>query len=190
MTRLETALKKIPEDVCFCHFDLQHGNIMQHRTKGDVCFIDYEYACVAGAAFDIANHWCEWCADYEADQPHVLHPENFPTIQQQQDFIRCYLTSLPQSTCHPQVKGKHSEDALDSIGHLSVHALPRVMQGVLQSEIPDSVVEAFRMRVLAYVPLSHMMWMLWSIVQDAQSDVDFDFRGYAQQRFSLYASCQ
>jgi thiamine kinase-like enzyme len=53
-------------------------------SNGSVCVFpgleqDYEYASYNPVAFDIANHFCEMTADYHSDEPHVLHPETFPS---------------------------------------------------------------------------------------------------------------
>ena len=34
-------------------------------------------------AFDIANHWCEYAADYHTDTPHLLDYSLMPDEQQQ-----------------------------------------------------------------------------------------------------------
>jgi choline kinase/choline/ethanolamine kinase len=34
---------------------------------------------------------------------------------------------------------------------------------------------------------SHLMWGLWGIVQAGQSVIEFDYIGYALQRFDEYA---
>ena len=34
-------------------------------------------------AFDIANHWCEYGADYHTDEPHLLDYSRMPEEHQQ-----------------------------------------------------------------------------------------------------------
>ena len=38
----------------------------------------------------------------------------------------------------------------------------------------------------AYVPVSHLCWGLWGIIQGGVSSVDFDFEAYARQRIHEY----
>jgi thiamine kinase-like enzyme len=61
------ALKKNLKNqgsICFCHNDLQYGNILQldDSTDEDITFVDYEYAGFGYREYDIANFFCEWAA--------------------------------------------------------------------------------------------------------------------------------
>lgn len=62
-------------------------------VPGACRFIDYEYAGPNPVAFDIANHWCEWGADYHAAIPHHLDYSKFPTEEQQLRFTRAYVAA-------------------------------------------------------------------------------------------------
>ena len=44
--------------------------------------IDYEYAGLNAVAYDIANHWCEYAADYGTDTPEVLDYGKLPDPEQ------------------------------------------------------------------------------------------------------------
>lgn len=71
---METELNKLNSPVVFCHNDLLGGNIIVNESngikdyflsstysmKGELHFIDYEYAASNFRGFDIANHFCEW----------------------------------------------------------------------------------------------------------------------------------
>lgn len=77
-----------------CHNDLQHGNILITDATLKIVFIDYEYGGMNYAAFDIANHFCEWAADYTETNPtpHLMNfNENYPTSEEQARFITKYL---------------------------------------------------------------------------------------------------
>jgi hypothetical protein len=56
--------------------------------------IDYEYSGFNPVAFDIANHWCEWAADYHTQEPHVLDFTRVPDEQQRRAFVEAYLRAL------------------------------------------------------------------------------------------------
>ncbi|KAG0611795.1 hypothetical protein M758_7G165100 [Ceratodon purpureus] len=88
---LQRRLDKRDTKIGFCHNDLQYGNIMLSEKDDAVTLIDYEYASYNPVAFDIANHFCEMTADYHCDEPHVLHPETFPSDEEQNRFLRAYL---------------------------------------------------------------------------------------------------
>ena len=42
-----------------------------------------QYAGPNPVAFDIANHWCEYGADYHTDEPHLLDYSRMPKEHQQ-----------------------------------------------------------------------------------------------------------
>ena len=56
-------------------------------------FIDYEYAGFNPVALDIANHWCEYAADYHATEAHLLDYNKFPARDQQLLFTRAYVAA-------------------------------------------------------------------------------------------------
>lgn len=56
--------------------------------------IDYEYAGVNPVALDIANHWCEYAADYHTEAPHVLDYIKFPDQEHQAGFIHAYIETV------------------------------------------------------------------------------------------------
>ena len=60
--------------------------------------IDYEYAGVNPVAYDIANHWCEYAADYHTETPHVLDYSKFPDPEQQQGFVSSYVKAVKDMT--------------------------------------------------------------------------------------------
>lgn len=126
-----------------CHNDLQHGNILLTDTS-KIVFIDYEYGGMNYAAFDIANHFCEWAGDFTETNPtpHLMNfTEKYPNSEEQEIFIRKYL-------------GPERE-----------------------TEIPAWIeaVEKFK-------ELSHLCWGLWGIIQENNSQNDFDYLGYSLQR--------
>ena len=56
--------------------------------------IDYEYAGVNPVALDLANHWCEYAADYHTNTPHVLDYRKFPDHEHQAGFIHAYIETV------------------------------------------------------------------------------------------------
>jgi len=95
---------KIDSKIVYCHNDLQYGNVLvlqdgpgvtippsSHRQVGDTAFVDFEYGGYNPRGYDIANHFCEWKANYHCDEAHVLHPVLYPTLAEQKRFLREYL---------------------------------------------------------------------------------------------------
>lgn len=151
---LEVALK---DESCtmFCHNDLQHGNIML-LGDGSVQLIDFEYSSFNDVAFDIANHFVEWAADYnvsaEEDGNCMLDWNRLPNEEQMHSFCTVYTDHLR---------------SLQSDWEITSHQLEK--------------------RVRAYMPLSHLKWALWAIIQHYSSDnLSFNYKAYADIRLQQF----
>ncbi|KAL4565929.1 hypothetical protein LXL04_030035 [Taraxacum kok-saghyz] len=90
---LEKELSQSYQDVAFCHNDLQYGNIMINEDTKCVTLIDYEYASYNPIAYDLANHFCEWAANYHTDTPHVMDYNMYPDFEERRRFVQSYLNS-------------------------------------------------------------------------------------------------
>ena len=62
-----------------------------------IIVVDFEYASPNPAAFDIANHFHEWTANYHGETPHILDPAIYPTREQRFNFYHAYLTHYQPS---------------------------------------------------------------------------------------------
>jgi len=107
-----------PSPLVFAHNDTQYGNLLRlksppppprpvhHQASNlvirywsclrhlfQIIVVDFEYASPNPAAFDIANHFHEWAADYHSDVPWKLHPAAYPSHQQRRNFYDAYLFS-------------------------------------------------------------------------------------------------
>lgn len=58
---------------------------------GRLSLIDYEYSGYNPRGFDLGNHFCEWMADYEKANPHVLDFDSYPEAEEKWRFCRTYL---------------------------------------------------------------------------------------------------
>ncbi|KAI3505045.1 hypothetical protein L1887_26906 [Cichorium endivia] len=90
---LEKEMSQSHQHVAFCHNDLQYGNIMINEETKSVTLIDYEYASYNPVAYDLANHFCEWAANYHTDTPHVLDYNMYPDLEERRRFVQSYLSS-------------------------------------------------------------------------------------------------
>ncbi|KZT06340.1 kinase-like protein [Laetiporus sulphureus 93-53] len=152
----------------FAHNDTQYGNLLRLKSLKEgqpehrqIIVVDFEYAAPNPAAFDIANHFHEWTANYHSDTPHVLDPALYPTTEQRRNFYRSYIQHVASGA---KLSAGPSGDALE----VELQNLDR--------------------QVRAWSPASHAMWALWGIVQAREyvegkdGDPEFDYLGYARCR--------
>ncbi|XP_071840201.1 ethanolamine kinase 1-like [Apostichopus japonicus] len=85
MKQLEEVLLPLKSPVVFAHNDLLLANIIHDKQENKVYFIDYEYANYNFQAFEIGNHFDEYCGVDEVD--YNLYPEK----EHQLKWIREYL---------------------------------------------------------------------------------------------------
>ncbi|OJA18841.1 hypothetical protein AZE42_00823 [Rhizopogon vesiculosus] len=156
--KIEGASRRV-----FAHNDAQYGNIL--RLTGpllhdapehhQIVVVDFEYASPNPLAFDIANHFHEWTADYHSSTPHLLDPNRYPTKEERYNFYQAYLAhSYPIETRTSSVPYSEAE------------------------------VSQLERQVRIWSPASHAMWIVWGIVQARDSlergeEPEFDYMGYA-----------
>ena len=174
----------------FAHNDTQYGNLLrltgkpaegtpEHRQVSvcsmvsikrtdafpELVVVDFEYASPNPLAFEIANHFHEWTADYCSSTPHLLNASRYPTAEQRRNFYQAYLS-------HAHIPSKTS--TVDVSGEARLAKLER--------------------QVRLWSPASHGMWAIWGIVQ-AKDDVakdrtgteaEFDYIGYAKCRMENF----
>jgi choline/ethanolamine kinase len=74
------------------HFlQTQYGNLLRKLSDRSIILVDYEYSSMNYRGFDIANHWCEYSADYSTETPHLLDFGRLPDIKEQNTFLSAYL---------------------------------------------------------------------------------------------------
>lgn len=56
--------------------------------------IDFEYSGPNTAAYDLANHLCEWMCDYHCFESYKSFENNYPTKEEVLNFIYCYVSHL------------------------------------------------------------------------------------------------
>lgn len=153
---------------------------------GQIIVVDFEYASPSPAAFDIANHFHEWTADYHGSTPHILNPSRYPSEQERYNFYKAYLEHayLPLTTC-----------ALNDETDRNCTSPPSVSDRGRMDIKTDS--HCLDSQVRVWSPASHAMWAVWGLIQ-AREDLElaaqahangtqpdepeFDYLGYAQCR--------
>lgn len=111
---LRQHFSKFPSPIVFCHNDMQEGNILikneplrsdaddlpdsdyDRLETSDLIIIDYEYCAYNYRSYEIANHFMEWVFNYKVpDFPYFsVHPEEYPSLKQQREFIGNYLRAV------------------------------------------------------------------------------------------------
>lgn len=176
----------------FAHNDTQYGNLLrlkhpsegldEHRQVCDInnysnylcCIlksvhlkivvVDFEYASSNPAAFDIANHFHEWTANYHSSTPHLLDFTRYPSFQERRNF---YIAYVQHTTM---------------LGEDPVMEEPELERLVLDLD----------QQVRGWSPASHAMWAIWGIVQAREdvegniTDQEFDYIGYARGRLAAF----
>jgi thiamine kinase-like enzyme len=211
-----------PAWLALTHNDLQYGNILLDRKEkkeqteeleieggekeekststgvspntATATLIDYEYCTVGDIAFDIANHFCEYAADYHQTEKDMLNWDRLPTPTQQAFFCRVYIESLfekhpmsllamklrASSGLKPTTNHQQTQQTFKDKNELSSNC--RCESSHFSSPLTELLVE----RVHAHMPLSHLKWGLWGIIQNTFSDVEFDYMEYARKRLQQY----
>mmetsp|Transcript_15344 Transcript_15344/g.46336 ORF Transcript_15344/g.46336 Transcript_15344/m.46336 type:complete len:524 (-) Transcript_15344:642-2213(-) len=153
--------------------------------------IDYEYAGINCVAYDIANHWCEYAADYDTAQPHVLDFNKMPGPERQVDFVDAYVASLAEVHQRLAAKPNGLETVTNKLNRAQMSAglrdekpLPEQAARALTQGggALDALSRKLQAATRAYIPVSHLLWGLWGLIQAKSSEIDFDYVAYATQR--------
>lgn len=122
--------------------------------------VDFEYAAPNPAAFDIANHFHEWTADYHGPTPQILDPARYPSYKERRNF---YLAYMSQSLLPPQA---------------------------LSKEVLEKELEKMDCLVRAWSPAAQAVWAMWGIVQardsleSGEGEPEYDCIGYSRCRMA------
>ncbi|KAK6016947.1 Choline/ethanolamine kinase, partial [Ostertagia ostertagi] len=131
----QSMISKSKSPVTFCHNDLQEGNILLPKASSNIrlpsvsedsleslclatsnptdprlVLIDFEYASYNYRGFDFANHFVEYCIDYDVlDHPYYeIRTENFPGEEELTEFFVSYLRELGGiAECHLRREAKN-----------------------------------------------------------------------------------
>ncbi|CAF3549395.1 unnamed protein product [Rotaria sp. Silwood1] len=90
------------KELVLCHNDLVVKNIIYNEKDQSVSFIDFEYAHINYALFDIANHFVEYAGGDDTD--FSLYPDR----DEQKRWLKIYF----------QTRGMHQQTINDDLCHL------------------------------------------------------------------------
>lgn len=163
--------------IVFAHDDLQYGNILRLRTTGELVVVDFEYAGYNYRGFDIANHFCEWMADYHhPTHPHALDPQQYPSQHEREAFLRTYVKAKAFMDANMRADVGVVESDTERIELRAIR---------LSDETIRQEVRALDEEVQAFVAASHLHWGVWGLLQACSSEIDFDYVGYASRRLGF-----
>ena len=181
-----------------CHNDLLSGNILlsndsallQESSKEGVTLIDFEYAGFNPRAYDLANHFNEF-AGFDFDIENRFPPQALRFAYLTHYLDAASASSSPHAASEQQQFGDVHRTAAGLI--LEKWGEHRQRQGAGAGagaglEGPClALVSALDRIVLQYLPASHVFWATWSVVQAANSTIDFDFIAYSKMRLDAVA---
>eukprot|EP00835_Amoeboradix_gromovi_P001316 NODE_57_length_25931_cov_0.351037.p12 type:complete len:306 gc:universal NODE_57_length_25931_cov_0.351037:1082-165(-) len=141
-------------DMVLCHNDLQYGNIL--KTNEGIIFVDFEYSGYANREYDVANHFCEYMADYSSNTPELLNYSKYPSAVIRNQFYRYYLADK----AYPS----------DSLG----------------AQEDSSRIELFEKRVALNSLLSHLYWGVWGLYKSRNESRSFNYLTYGLARLERF----
>ncbi|OAX81097.1 hypothetical protein ACJ72_04564 [Emergomyces africanus] len=103
------GVAEINRQLVFAHNDTQYGNLLRLEPSGEsplllpanehkqLVVIDFEYASANTRGLEFCNHFTEWCYNYhDPERPWACNTKWYPTVEEQERFIRAYLTHRPR----------------------------------------------------------------------------------------------
>jgi len=119
-SQLECLLSSSSSPVVFCHNDVLLANVVVQDDK--VLFIDMEYGAPNYAAYDIANHFCEFVGMPEGDGPQLDYEKWFPGRKYQMEWIHKYLTEYHMLVDQPPPTQEQVESTYSTVQQFTLCA--------------------------------------------------------------------
>lgn len=178
---VQKLLDKSSAPTVFSHNDLHQGNILlAKQSKGRttlnerIFLIDFEYCSYNYRSYDIANHFCEWCFEYDTpDYPHFRYrPHNFPSEEDQRRFVRNYLERQRKLALGSSDKTE-DETCADSSELGSKGDEPLNGHSNQSDELLEE--DALLVEVKPLAIAANLLWTLWCIKCASESKIKFGF---------------
>ncbi|KAL1856268.1 hypothetical protein Daus18300_010841 [Diaporthe australafricana] len=184
------------ENLVFAHNDTQYGNILRVCTDDEkspllqpenrhkqLIVIDFEYASANLPGSEFANHFTEWMYNYH--DPHASHSckvERYPSIEEQQRFIKAYVEHRPKVTSSATPSASSDADVTPSATPLVTPQNPSssVVEFMLDARAPpggwkeeerraegatDQRVAELMHETRLWRALNSAFWISWGIIQ-------------------------
>lgn len=146
-----------------------------------------------GRGFDFANHFVEFSIDYDVHEApfYTITPENFPEKEDMIKFFVNYIGELSPKTMDKDVADQ--AEAVYQVGEISLFGA--LVRTIFRNEKFTSLTlhlfilrfflrifkgSTFLMRfylqeTMPFVPVSHIFWGVWGLLQVELSPVGFGF---------------
>ncbi|KAE9982805.1 hypothetical protein EG327_005747 [Venturia inaequalis] len=190
--------ENLKQQLVFAHNDTQYGNILRVIPDGEsplmlpqnahkqLIVIDFEYASANLVGLEFANHFTEWCYNYhDVKAPYKCKIKYYPTIEEQQRFIRSYInhqpkfssngrhSSVPQTPSLPETPGLNPTTSSLSTSLISNFMLdnrtPKDVPIEKEDEEHDGAVEKEVARLIHESQIWRLansaQWVMWGVMQ-------------------------
>lgn len=182
---LNDLLARSNSPLVFSHNDLHQGNILlteacKNRSSlaERIVFIDFEFCSYNYRAFDIANHFCEYCFDYDTPNYPFFNAslERFPSKADQLVFLRHYFDQFVKTrSFKSSSNGIHNSNSMNSCSNSNKHEVGMQHRASLESATSFSGESALLDEIKPFILASHLLWILWSIKNALCSPIKFGY---------------
>ncbi|KAJ5945281.1 hypothetical protein N7516_005449 [Penicillium verrucosum] len=178
---------EIKRQLVFAHNDTQYGNLlrMEPATESPLLLpanehkqlivIDFEYSSANTRGLEFANHFTEWCYNYhDEERSWACNNRNYPTSDQQYNFVSTYLTHRPSSAGGPisplssptiRARAPVAVAPLD-LDDESERPSSRLSQNEPSKEAElDAEVRFLMQQTRMWRAMNSAQWVAWGIVQ-------------------------
>lgn len=121
--------------------------------------IDFEYAGQNPAAYDIANHFCEWMYDYhDPVENYKTNELKYPSVEDRINYLNSYVKYVPGSTT-PNFKPVQ----LSELHHEISENPPKLIKSIKLSDLPSQVKQLYN-DIIYWRSTSSIFWALWAVI--------------------------
>ncbi|KKZ67357.1 hypothetical protein EMCG_01085 [[Emmonsia] crescens] len=206
---------EINKQLVFAHNDTQYGNLLRLEPSGEsplllpanehkqLVVIDFEYASANTRGLEFCNHFTEWCYNYhDPEIPWACNTKWYPTVEEQERFIRAYLTHRPRIFHLPETHNSQfvptssatsmstpSSTAATPVFHATHSNSPRISPFMLDTQVPpfppsyaqdneraeqalDLEVRRLLRETRLWRAANSAQWVAWGIVQAKVSGME------------------
>ncbi|KAF8376088.1 cka-1 [Pristionchus pacificus] len=169
---VDRFLNIIHSPIIFSHNDLQEGNILViEKEAGDteeednLALIDFEYCDYNYRGFDLGNHMCEYGLDYASDEHpyYLVYPEKLDMEEERRRFCSSYIHELYE---------------------METRGIP-IPCGLISGDKDKDIVKV-EIEASLFMPISHLFWSTWALVNAEQSSIAFGYAEYGRDRLAMY----
>ncbi|KAL4335499.1 hypothetical protein GQ457_07G019320 [Hibiscus cannabinus] len=178
ISMLEMKITGPHQCIGFCHNDLQYGNIMIEEETKSITLIVSPITLLNNQQFTVKTlnetDRIGWLVlqDYEYA---TYNPVAYDIANHFCEMASDYHTETPHIVDYSKYPGL--EERLRFVQIYLESSGKKPGEGEVQQLVGD---------VDKYTLASHLTWGVWGIISEYVNEIDFDYKGYAEQRFQQY----